>query len=146
MATPTSLAAFAETLAPAPPPSTPGAPITPLATAIPITVDQPEASGSGHPSGPDPSGDEFPDDDVAWLNINELNEAETEELVKCVNTCVERWKAAGPEVRKKMFALFAVAGIFISVCRHGHVLVICDMIRSGELSASFPFPCTRQQY
>jgi hypothetical protein len=32
-----------------------------------------------------------------------------------------------------MFALFAVAGIFLAVCRHGHVLVICDMIRSGEL-------------
>ncbi|KAJ7778074.1 hypothetical protein B0H14DRAFT_3095842 [Mycena olivaceomarginata] len=32
-----------------------------------------------------------------------------------------------------MFALFAIAGIFISVCRHGHVLVMCDMIRSGEL-------------
>ncbi|KAJ6475630.1 hypothetical protein DFH09DRAFT_855704, partial [Mycena vulgaris] len=34
---------------------------------------------------------------------------------------------------KKMFALFAIAGIFLSVCRHGHVLVMCDMIRSGEL-------------
>jgi hypothetical protein len=32
-----------------------------------------------------------------------------------------------------MFSLFAVAGIFLAVCRHGHVLVICDMIRSGEL-------------
>ncbi|KAJ6474081.1 hypothetical protein DFH09DRAFT_1253687 [Mycena vulgaris] len=44
-----------------------------------------------------------------------------------------RWKAAGPEARKKMFALFAISGIFISVCRHGHVLVMCDMICSGEL-------------
>ncbi|KAJ7256399.1 hypothetical protein C8J57DRAFT_946810, partial [Mycena rebaudengoi] len=34
---------------------------------------------------------------------------------------------------KKMFALFAIAGIFLSVCRHGHVLVMCDMGRSGEL-------------
>ncbi|KAJ7865583.1 hypothetical protein B0H14DRAFT_2733900 [Mycena olivaceomarginata] len=32
-----------------------------------------------------------------------------------------------------MFALFAISGIFISVCRHGHVLAMCDMIRSGEL-------------
>ncbi|KAJ3481525.1 hypothetical protein NLJ89_g12204 [Agrocybe chaxingu] len=32
-----------------------------------------------------------------------------------------------------MFALFAIAGIFLAVCQHGHVLVICDMIRSGEL-------------
>jgi len=50
-----------------------------------------------------------------------------------MNTCVERWKNAGPEARKKMFALFAVAGIFLAVCRHGHVLVLCDMIHSGEL-------------
>jgi hypothetical protein len=32
-----------------------------------------------------------------------------------------------------MFELFAVAGIFLVVCRHGHVVVMCDMIRSGEL-------------
>ena len=37
-----------------------------------------------------------------------------------------------------MFALFVVAGIFLAVCHHGHVLVICDMIRSGELYV-FPF-------
>lgn len=73
------------------------------------------------------------DGDVAWLNVNELSAAETEELAKCVDTCVERWKAAGPEARKKMFALFAIAGIFLTVCRHGHVIVMCDMIKSGEL-------------
>ncbi|KAJ7816305.1 hypothetical protein B0H14DRAFT_3089819 [Mycena olivaceomarginata] len=32
-----------------------------------------------------------------------------------------------------MFALFAISGIFLAVCRHGHVLVMCDMIWSGEL-------------
>jgi hypothetical protein len=47
--------------------------------------------------------------------------------------CVNRWRNAGPEARKKMFSLFAIAGIFLVVCRHGHVLVMCDMIRSGEL-------------
>jgi hypothetical protein len=73
------------------------------------------------------------DEDIAWLNINELEGAEADELSKSVDTCVERWRAAGPEARKKMFALFAIAGIFLSVCRHGHVLVMCDMIRSGEL-------------
>ena len=67
-------------------------------------------------------------EDVAWLNVTEIDE-----LAQCVNTCVERWRNAGPEARKKMFSLFAVAGIFLAVCRHGHVLVICDMIRSGEL-------------
>ena len=70
-------------------------------------------------------------EDVAWLNVTEIDE-----LAECVNTCVERWRNAGPEARKKMFALFAVAGIFLAVCRHGHVLAICDMIRSGELYVS----------
>lgn len=73
------------------------------------------------------------DDDIAWLNINKLTGDESDELERCVNTCVERWKNAGPEARKKMFALFAISGIFLSVCRHGHVVVMCDMIRSGEL-------------
>ena len=68
------------------------------------------------------------DDDIAWLNV-----AEMDDLAQCMNTCVERWRNAGPEARKKMFALFAITGIFLAVCRHGHVLVICDMIRSGEL-------------
>ncbi|KAJ7020928.1 hypothetical protein C8F04DRAFT_973468, partial [Mycena alexandri] len=73
------------------------------------------------------------DGDIAWLNVNELSAAESDELAKCVDVCVERWKAAGPEARKKMFAFFAVAGIFLTVCRHGHVVIMCDMIRSGEL-------------
>ena len=64
-----------------------------------------------------------------------------DELAKCMNTCVERWRNAGPEARKKMFALFAVAGIFLAVCQHGHVLVMCDMIRSGELSVIVSTHC-----
>ncbi|KAF8159737.1 hypothetical protein B0H34DRAFT_796952 [Crassisporium funariophilum] len=66
-------------------------------------------------------------DNVAWLNITEIDE-----LAQCVNTCVERCNA-GPEACKKLFALFAVAGIFLAVCRHGHILVICDMIHSDKL-------------
>ncbi|KAJ7239447.1 hypothetical protein C8J57DRAFT_1528105 [Mycena rebaudengoi] len=86
--------------------------------------------GSDQPSAADPSEN---DSDIAWLNVNELSASETDGLVKALDTCVERWKAAGPEGRKKMFALFAVAGVFLSVCRHGHLLIMCDMIRSGEL-------------
>ncbi|KAG1871673.1 hypothetical protein F4604DRAFT_1881102 [Suillus subluteus] len=32
-----------------------------------------------------------------------------------------------------MFAIFKKLGIFITVCRHGFLLTICDMVRSGEL-------------
>ncbi|KAK7051165.1 hypothetical protein VNI00_004665 [Paramarasmius palmivorus] len=67
-------------------------------------------------------------DEIPWLNVNE-----TEQLASCIDSCVDRWKAAGPESNKKMWAMFEVTGIFTAVCRHGHVLLICDMIRSGEL-------------
>ncbi|KAL0057318.1 hypothetical protein AAF712_016052 [Marasmius tenuissimus] len=68
------------------------------------------------------------DGGIAWLEV-----VENDELAPCLDTCVDRWRNAGPEARKKMCALFAVAGIFLAVCRHGHLLVVCDMVRSGEL-------------
>ncbi|KAJ7717204.1 hypothetical protein B0H16DRAFT_1666805 [Mycena metata] len=70
------------------------------------------------------------DDDVAWLNVNELESMEVEELARCINTCVDRWRNA-------------VAGIFLVVCRHGHVVVMCDMIRSGELM-KYPLAMVKQ--
>ncbi|PIL29409.1 hypothetical protein GSI_09461 [Ganoderma sinense ZZ0214-1] len=50
-----------------------------------------------------------------------------------ISVCEERWRNAGPETRKKMFALFMVSSVFVCLCCHGHILVMCDMIRSGEL-------------
>ena len=76
----------------------------PSAMPIPATVDDlPEA--------------DLDSEDIPWLNITEINE-----LAQCVNTCIEHWWNANPEAHKKMFALFAVAGIFLAVCRHGHVI------------------------
>ncbi|KDQ59363.1 hypothetical protein JAAARDRAFT_110941, partial [Jaapia argillacea MUCL 33604] len=43
------------------------------------------------------------------------------------------WHTAAPEAQKKMFAIFACSGIFVAVCRHSHLLTMCDMVRSGEL-------------
>ncbi|OBZ76606.1 hypothetical protein A0H81_03873 [Grifola frondosa] len=51
--------------------------------------------------------------------------------------CYQRWRNVGHEARKKMFALFAVTGIFVCLCRHGQLLTMCDMIRSGELQANY---------
>ncbi|KAF9035755.1 hypothetical protein BJ165DRAFT_1533241 [Panaeolus papilionaceus] len=97
--------------------------------AIPTLSSSRKENSSGNtPAGGPDNADEDVAEDVAWLNVTEIDE-----LAQCVNTCVEWWRNAGPEARKKMFALFAVAGIFLAVCRHGHVLVICDMIHSGEL-------------
>ncbi len=94
--------------------------------AVPIPTDTPANSNSETPTVRPPEIE--PDEDIAWLNVLETNEQEAN-----LNVCVERWKSASPEARKKMFALFAIAGVFVAICRHGHVLLVCDMIRSGEL-------------
>ncbi|KAG1859621.1 hypothetical protein DFJ58DRAFT_715712 [Suillus subalutaceus] len=40
---------------------------------------------------------------------------------------------SGDSSEPKMFAIFKKSGIFITVCRHGFLLTICNMVRSGEL-------------
>ena len=111
--------------APNAPPPVPSSSALPNPVAAPTSTSTELVSNTTDDTLPDIDIDE---EDVPWLNVTEIDE-----LAQCINTCVERWRNAGPEARKKMFALFAVAGIFLAVCRHGHVLVICDMIRSGEL-------------
>ncbi|KAF8120558.1 hypothetical protein EV363DRAFT_1112407, partial [Boletus edulis] len=51
--------------------------------------------------------------------------------------CIERWRNAGSEERKRMFKVFDESGIFIACCRHRFVLAACDMVQSGEL-AKYP--------
>jgi hypothetical protein len=52
--------------------------------------------------------------------------------------CPETWKAAAPDEKKKMWGIFDETGIYASACRHGQILWIADMIRSGEQLNSFP--------
>jgi len=42
------------------------------------------------------------------------------------------------EITAKMWGIFDETGIFLALCRHGFVLVVADMIRSGELYVMFP--------
>ncbi|KAJ7742756.1 hypothetical protein B0H14DRAFT_2407117 [Mycena olivaceomarginata] len=53
------------------------------------------------------------------------------------NPCADRWKNMINDVTSKMWGIFDETGIFLVLCRHGLVLVIADMIRSGEL-AKYP--------
>ncbi|KAJ7134942.1 hypothetical protein C8R43DRAFT_894543 [Mycena crocata] len=53
------------------------------------------------------------------------------------NPCAERWKNMINDVTSKMWGIFDETGIFLALCRHGFVLVLADMIRSGEL-AKYP--------
>ncbi|KAJ7017058.1 hypothetical protein C8F04DRAFT_980139 [Mycena alexandri] len=48
--------------------------------------------------------------------------------------CEERWKNLSEDSAKKMWAIYDETGIFICLCRHGFVLMVADMVRSGELS------------
>jgi hypothetical protein len=48
--------------------------------------------------------------------------------------CIDRWKnLANEQLKKVTTGPFYQTGIFASSCRHGIALVLCDMIRSGEL-------------
>lgn len=50
-----------------------------------------------------------------------------------LSSCTERWKANADDAQKKVFNCFEEAGVFVCLCRHGHVLAIADMVSSGEL-------------
>lgn len=50
-----------------------------------------------------------------------------------VRICVKNWKSAAAEENKKMWSIFDETGIFAGACRHGLILWLIDMIRSGEL-------------
>ncbi|KAG1798652.1 uncharacterized protein HD556DRAFT_1430888 [Suillus plorans] len=68
--------------------------------------------------------------DDAWVDEIESSDNSSAEPV---SICIDRWRNAAPETRKRMFAIFRKSGIFVSVCWHGVLLTICDMVRSGEL-------------
>lgn len=38
------------------------------------------------------------------------------------------------ELTARMWGIFDETGIFLALCRHGFVLVVADMVQSGELS------------
>ena len=46
--------------------------------------------------------------------------------------CANNWKAAQSDSKKRMWGMFAKTGLFASTCRHGLILWIADMVRSGE--------------
>jgi hypothetical protein len=50
-----------------------------------------------------------------------------------ISGCAGHWKAAEADHKKKMWQVFDETGMFASACRHGMILWIADMVRSGEL-------------
>ena len=49
------------------------------------------------------------------------------------SVCAERWANLADDSKKHQWGLFEEAGVFVTVCRHGLVLRMCDIVRSGEL-------------
>ncbi|KAG1869941.1 hypothetical protein F4604DRAFT_1926724 [Suillus subluteus] len=82
----------------------------------------------------------LPSDDE---NVDPTSQTHTGEGPGPLNTslaasaCTDNWKAAAADAKKKSWGIFEETGIFASACRHGLILWIGDMIRSGEL---FKYP------
>ena len=109
----------------------------------PLDANAPVPASSASPSAlVDQDGEETDDTYDEAFGPLDSTDVDNAAMQADVATCVERWRNAGPESRKKMFALFAVTGVFVCLCRHGHPLVICDMIRSGELYDCSTTPVT----
>lgn len=49
------------------------------------------------------------------------------------NPCAERWRNMKTELTSKMWGIFEETGLFLALCRHGFVLLLADMVCSGEL-------------
>ncbi|KAJ6479843.1 hypothetical protein C8R45DRAFT_1054447 [Mycena sanguinolenta] len=50
------------------------------------------------------------------------------------NPCSDRWKNMANDVTSRMWGIFDETGILLALCRHGFILVVADMVRSGGLS------------
>lgn len=84
----------------------------------------------------DPANDPTPDDHIEKappVGDNVEGDPTDGSQSKPLDECTRNWKSAAADDKKKMWAIFEETGIFASACRHGLILWIADMIRSGEL-------------
>lgn len=77
-------------------------------------------------------------DDVAGIRAedsggNQGDPTDGSEDTALTAGCVHNWKAAQNDSKKKSWEIFDENGLFASACRHGMILWIMDMVRSGEL-------------
>lgn len=73
-----------------------------------------------------------------FLSRNEVDkwELNTEDLrtpdPNDTTPCQERWHNMSSQKTSCMWDMFDETGIFVSLCRHGMVLKLADMVKSGE--------------
>ncbi|KAJ3805191.1 hypothetical protein EV368DRAFT_88232 [Lentinula lateritia] len=53
------------------------------------------------------------------------------------NPCAEQWKNLNEAVTSKMWGIYNETAVFLALCRHSFVLLITNMVQSGEL-AKYP--------
>jgi hypothetical protein len=60
---------------------------------------------------------------------DDKDNVETDEnLASCL-----RWKSSGPDHKKTALDIYETTSIFTSACRHGFIIKVCEMVKSGEL-------------
>ncbi|KAJ7445930.1 hypothetical protein FB451DRAFT_1343603 [Mycena latifolia] len=64
-----------------------------------------------------------------------------EEWIEEEDGCAERWQNMKEDVTARAYGMYDETGIFPALCRHGFVLVVVDMVQSGEL-AKYGFAIT----
>ncbi|KAG2153503.1 uncharacterized protein EDB93DRAFT_1102647 [Suillus bovinus] len=86
---------------------------------------------------PMPADTSEPEDVVPAIGNDD--DADTEDSSRQVmsSDCSKNWKAAAGEEKKQMWSIFDETGLFVAACRHGLLLWVTDMVRSGEL-AKYP--------
>lgn len=84
-------------------------------------------------SQPTPADTSEPEDVVPaiWDDDNADPEDSSQQVMS--SDCSKNWKAAAGEEKKQMWSIFDETGLFVAACRHGLLLWVTDMVRSGEL-------------
>ncbi|KAK0229527.1 hypothetical protein EDD85DRAFT_923122 [Armillaria nabsnona] len=49
------------------------------------------------------------------------------------NPCADQWENMKNDINSSMWGVFDETGVFVSLCRHGFLLLATDMVQSGEL-------------
>ncbi|KAJ3504277.1 hypothetical protein NMY22_g17977 [Coprinellus aureogranulatus] len=91
------------------------------------TLFEDEAEAEGEGEGEETKG-EIPDSS---------NSSTLESTTVTASECVKNWKAARSDNKKRVMGMFDETGMFASGCRHGLLLWVANMVRSGE-QAKYP--------
>lgn len=85
----------------------------------------------------DPVEDEDDDESEDWVDTQQGDPTDggvdSDEMSNLLKGCTKNWKAASQDANKRTWNAFHETGLFAGACRHGFILWICDMVRSGEL-------------